>query len=140
MRHHHTPRDWNEDLRIGVKVGLLFAAACSLLATTGYFVAGRAAFVAKAMTSLPVVLLYYGIGGLLGGVIIGLLRPLRSTALGSFMIGTLSSVPLLMLFCYSMAPRSQWYPRGVVAIVLTALIMGGGLGAAFHGETHGWTE
>jgi hypothetical protein len=127
-------------MRIGVKVGLMFAAAFSIIATSSYILVGNTAFVARFKVGFPTVLACYLIGGLAGGLIIGLFRPLRSTAIGSFFIGTVSSVPLLLCIIVLMLPRSTWYPIGVISGAITAVLMGGGIGAAMHGETKGWTQ
>jgi hypothetical protein len=133
-------RNLNEDLRIGVKVGLLLAASCSFFATVAYLANGREAFVARVHVGLPTALAVYFIGGLAGGLIIGLLRPLRSTAIGSFVIGTLSSIPLLLVIIAVAFPRSGWYPLGAISLAITAVAVGGGLGAYLHSITKGWAD
>jgi hypothetical protein len=138
MKRSHT-RDFPKDLRIGVKVGLWLALACAIIATTTFVLGGRASFVARAKVGLPVVLASYLIGGLAGGLIIGFLRPLRSTASGSFFIGAVSSIPAILCLLYVALPREIWFPVGAISGVITALLMGG-LGAALHGETRGWTD
>lgn len=138
MRHDYS-RDLREDMRIGVKVGLLFTAAFSIIATITYLLSGQAAFVARVKMGLPNVLAPYLIGGVTGGMIIGFLRPMRATAAGSFFIGTVSSLPLLMCLVAVGLPRSAWYPIGAISVGITAVLIGGGIGAATHGETKGWT-
>lgn len=138
VKHPHS-RDLPEDLRIGVKVGLGLAATFGIIATTTYILGGKAMFVARMKMGLLPILAMYLFGGLVGGLIIGFLRPLRSTSIGSFFIGTVSSIPVILLMVFVGLPRVIWYPVGVIGGVIAALLMGG-LGAALHGETKGWTE
>ena len=133
-------RDLMQDLRIGVKIGYLFAAGFSSIAIVKYVLFGGEMFIRANGMGLLAILAVYAISGLTGGVLIGLLRPLRSTSIGSFCIGTVSSTPFCLCLAFMIFPRSEWYPPGVIMAMIVAILMGGGLGAVLYDQTQGWTD
>jgi len=84
--------------------------------------------------NFPTAISTYLVGGLMGGVIFGLLQPLRSSVLGSFTIGTLSSFPISLGFMPAAVSRADWFPEGVIVALAISMIIGGGLGAVYHAE------
>jgi peptidoglycan/LPS O-acetylase OafA/YrhL len=132
------------DLRIGIRVGLSFSVAFSVLAAIAFVILlmnGEASAI-KRDTGLnfPEIILLYVVGGLVGGVLIGLLRPLRSTAVGSFVIGTISAFPCFMGYILMTDPRTDWYPFGVLAALGGSMALCGSLGFWFYFKTNGWTD
>jgi len=131
------------DLPIGIRVGLSFSAVYIAMAITAYLLTlisrDPDAIKRDFGLNLPTILLLYAAGGLVGGVIVAVLRPLRSTAFGSFVIGTISTYPLAIAFEMLGMPRVDLYPEGVFVALGLSLIFGGGIGAVMHGRTNGWT-
>jgi hypothetical protein len=132
-------RPSRNDLRIGIKIGLLYAIGFSLLASLVYLVVGGRAFVQRNGADLPIVLASYAFGGLAGGLFIGLLRPLRFSRWGAFCMGTVAVIPVLAALMVVILPRAEWYPPGVVMIVILAVILGGGSTVVQYDKTKGWT-
>lgn len=95
------PRSLREDTLWGVRRGL--ALAC-LYSAYVIVMAGmqRSAQLDAYGANVYELLLIYFVGGLVGGAVIGALRPLNSTAAGGTFIGALASIPFwvgtLMLF------------------------------------------
>jgi hypothetical protein len=137
-------RRLTEDLRIGIRVGLSFSAAFSVLAAMAFLVllVNRQAGALKRETGLnfPEIILLYVVGGLVGGILIGLLRPLRSTAVGSFVIGTISAFPSFLGYILMTYPRTDWYPFGVLAALGGSMALCGSLGFWFYFKTNRWTD
>jgi hypothetical protein len=137
-------RRLTEDLRIGIRVGLSFSVAFSVLAAMAFVILliNREAGALKRDTGLnfPEILLLYVAGGLVGGVLIGLLRPLRSTAVGSFVLGSISAFPCFMGYILMTSPRTEWYPFGVLAALGGSMALCGSLGFWFYFKTNGWTD
>ncbi|HSU93712.1 MAG TPA: hypothetical protein VLI43_08365 [Gemmatimonadaceae bacterium] len=137
-------RRLTEDLRIGIRVGLSFSVAFSVLAAMAFVILliNREAGALKRDTGLnfPEILLLYVAGGLVGGVLIGLLRPLRSTAVGSFVLGSISAFPCFMGYILMTYPRTEWYPFGVLAALGGSMALCGSLGFWFYFKTNGWTD
>ena len=63
------------NVRWGARAGLLYAAFLSAFVLIAYLITGGQS-IASVGLSLPVVLLFYAAAGLLGGVVLGLCRPL----------------------------------------------------------------
>jgi hypothetical protein len=137
-------RRLTEDLRIGIRVGLSLSVAFSVLAAMAFVILliNREAGALKRDTGLnfPEILLLYVAGGLVGGVLIGLLRPLRSTAVGSFVLGSISAFPCFMGYILMTSPRTEWYPFGVLAALGGSMALCGSLGFWFYFKTNGWTD
>jgi hypothetical protein len=127
------------DLELGLWVGMSIALICAFFATLRFILGGAAAFSAKTHMAIGEALLFYLLGGLSGGILIGVLRPLRGTTMGSFVIGFCAALPLSAMAALSVIERKEWYPLAAITIVMSALLAGG-LGAALFGETKGWTE
>ena len=125
-------------------MGLSFSVAFSVLAAMAFVILliNREAGALKRDTGLnfPEILLLYVAGGLVGGVLIGLLRPLRSTAVGSFVLGSISAFPCFMGYILMTYPRTEWYPFGVLAALGGSMALCGSLGFWFYFKTNGWTD
>jgi hypothetical protein len=131
-------RQFVRDMKLGIVTGLSFALICAVFATLRFLLGGPAAF-AKTELSYGQVMLLYLLGGIGAGILIGVLRPLRRTSWGSFMIGFCAVLPLAAMAALLVFARRDWYPLAVISIVMSALLAGG-LGAALFGETKGWTS
>jgi hypothetical protein len=88
---------------------------------------------------LPTLLAIYAFGGVAGGALIGLFRPLSSTRWGSFCLGTIATIPFLAGAVVIIADRSDWYPPGVVIVLILAVVIGGGSTLVQYDKTKGWT-
>jgi hypothetical protein len=78
------------NIRWGLRGGLWVAAVLSGYVVMLYVARGSAPFVANS-TTLPQVLLLYAAGGLAGGILVGLLRPLTRWRAGAVFTGVLTA-------------------------------------------------
>lgn len=128
------------DFRIGFGISLTLMAVSAVLAVLKYLLAGVDGFHRTTGMGLPQVLGLYALGALTGGFMIGVLRPLRHSAWGSFIIGWFAAFPLFLAITVIMMPHDEWYPPGVVIAVIVTTILGGGSAAAMQSETKDWTQ
>ena len=110
----------------GVGWGLVLAAILLIAASLVYL----AAFIGAASVGLSfwrLVLVYLG-GGLLGGLVVGLLRPLTRSHLGAALVGVVAAVPVgvgVRLLRNGLAP---WSDKDTWALAIFALALGGVVG------------
>jgi len=126
---------FNVELRLAQASWLLLAGSLSVIAIIKYVLVGSELFTKVNHMGLLMVIVIYLVGGLCGGLIAGILRPLGSTTLGSACVGFLSTIPFFSAVMGVGIPKSDWYPAGVSLCLIFSLIMGGGLGAVFHDQS-----
>jgi len=117
-------------------VGLGLAATFSVLALIRYL-ASPADFQQSLGVSFNKLIALYSLGGVIGGIAIAVLRPLRHSAWGSFFIGFVAGLPLAVAIMIFTTPRDQWLSEGLVFVVLAAILEGGGL-AVYLQKTGTW--
>lgn len=84
--------------------------------------------------TIPVVVIVavYMIGGLLAGVIVSLLYPLVRWKVGAAVVGMIAGTPISIGIAASLAGFGPWDDGLVFAAVLTAVVLGGGVGVGFR--------
>lgn len=108
--------------RLGLVMGLVYAAIGGLL-----YLAQDSPEIGR--IRLPSLLALYVFGGVTGGVIVGVLRPILNSHLGAIFAGTVSLLPFgfATIVLYS-GPISEWGLAEYIGILVTALILGGYIG------------
>jgi hypothetical protein len=129
-------RDWSRDFKLGTVFGLAIALVFSLMAAARYAIGGAQSFERTLGIELGKLTGIYFAGGLAGGLIIGLLRPLRASPWGSFVLGFFAGLPLAFGIMTATTPRHEW---DFVFVVLAAILEGGGLAVFLWYRTYGWT-
>lgn len=120
----------------GMLLGLWIAAGLSLWALLMRLVVGTAPFEATTFSLTQTVLIYFA-GFTTGGLLVGLLSPLRRWAIGSMLLGIVFTLPVYALFAATYAKNatvpSSWLGLGVLAV---AVVVGGGLGLWVWSNEH----
>ena len=122
-------RAWGADVRWGVAAGACFAALYSGMAVVLYVLAGPAQFGDKGLT-LRATVAAYAAGGLAGGALVGLLRPLARWRAGAMLVGVAAAVPLTLALTLAMRGHPAGWSEDVWgggALAAVAL----GLGCGF---------
>ena len=120
---------WRRDMVWGVTFGLAMAALYSLIAIVIYVFAGQEPFAAYEI-SLGEALIGYWAGGLLGGAIFGVLRPLARKPFGAIVVGIVVAVPASAAIIFTIDENAPWQ-----AVIIMALIFGTIGGVAFSGRS-----
>ncbi len=124
--------DLRRDLRWGIMWGLGFAAVYTFVAALIFAVEGQHPFEANDAT-LGEAIVGYVLGGLVGGVLLGLLRPLTARRWGAVFVGILVGVPAVGAVVLPIeGPPSAWDQADLFAVVVLGTILG-----AFGGN-HYW--
>lgn len=117
-----------QDVKWGLIYGIGLAAIYAAYVIVLFLFAGSEPF-DELEVSLPAVLGAYFFGGLLGGVVLGLLRPLAKTLLAYMAVGMVVALPVVFgLVLIKSGPLSGWSrPECIVMLVLTTFYgIGGG--------------
>jgi hypothetical protein len=130
-------RDWGQDFKLGLVFGLAFALIFSAMAAARYAIGGAESFERSLGVRFGQLVGIYFVGGLAGGVIIGLLRPLHVSPWGSFVLGFFAGLPLAFGVMIATTPRKEW---DFVFVCLAAVLEGGGLAVYLWYRTDGWTD
>lgn len=117
---------WRRDMVWGVLFGLAMAGYYSLIAIVIYTFAGSAPFEAN-NASLGEALAAYWVGGLLGGVIFGLIKPLARNAFGAVVVGIVVATPASVAVVLAVDGKDVIWE----AVVIMAVIFGTAGGLAF---------
>lgn len=119
------------DLRWGTKWGLLAGVVYSGLGALVYTVKGNDPSDPVGV-SLGVLVTTYILGGITGGGLLGLLRPLTVTRRGSSLVGVVASIPVCMGFLLLISgPVFGWGGAEIFSLVFTAVALGGYGGYTF---------
>jgi hypothetical protein len=125
-------RDLVQDLGWGIFWGLAFALILTIVLVVLYAVNGAELFESHDTTFAGVVAVYFG-GGLVGGAVVGLLRPLTHWRWGAAVVGVLAAMPIGLagrLLRYGFDP---WGPKDTFTLVVFALALGGTVGWIYWG-------
>lgn len=105
----------------GARTGLVFGCLFAGLALLVFLIGGQATF-AILQTSFEKTVVGYLVGGVCGGVITGLLRPLTSSKPGAGFVGFLSLIPFAILVIWARGHTGPWQPSDIVGMCLVALL------------------
>lgn len=113
------------NLKWGVGYGLIFAVLFSLIVIVQYLLAGPGVAASRGIPVVAAIGAYFG-GGIIGGVLLGLLRPLTRWRLGSAVVGIITCLPLSVAFALAFEGRpSNWSVEMVAAGIIVAVLIGG---------------
>jgi hypothetical protein len=114
-----------QDLKWGLKWGMWFAVFFSAIAIVMTIVT-QGEVLKRQNISLPASIGIYVFGGLSGGVILGLLRPLTRKRLGATVVGILVLTPVTVVLGIMMfGPIGRWDENMLLTIILLPIILGG---------------
>jgi hypothetical protein len=120
-------RDLPRDLRWGVAHGLAFAAFCSLWASILYLARDSDPFRRLGVTFERTIILYFA-GGIGGGLLMGLCRPLTMSRRGRLWTGLVIGPMIALGICLLLfgSPRA-WGVAAVLTILIWSAVMGTGV-------------
>jgi hypothetical protein len=124
-RRQDEPEPFFRDLRWGIGWGLFAACFYSLVALGIYAFQGSRPFESKDITLGSTVAVYI-VGGLLGGTVVGLLRPLGKRRAGAMLLGVIAMIPVSIGFVFILfGPISRWGGGELFGVLFTAVFLGG---------------
>jgi hypothetical protein len=133
----HTTKDQKvlRNLFWGLKWGLWFALFFSLIATAMSVFSGGE-IIERQDISLPASIAIYVVGGLAGGAVLGLLRPLTRRRIGAALVGILVMTPVgmitgLILF----GPIHTWDGPEWFGLIFSSILFGS-CGGYLYWEPH----
>lgn len=115
----------HRNVGLGIVVGLAFAVVYSAVATLLYAFGAGSSTSGDPLPGLPLLILIYLGGGMLGGAAVGWLMPYSRTRLGAIIVGAVGALP----FFAGLALIDD--SVNVPASVISALLLGGILGYRF---------
>lgn len=113
-------------------MGLAMAAFYSLIAVVIYGVGGKAPF-ATHNSSLRETLLIYWVGGVLGGAILGVLKPVARNVVGTIVVGIVVAMPVSAMTMFAFDKNAPWQPIVIMAVIF-GTIGGVALGRPVPGD------
>lgn len=123
-------RDIRSDVLFAIKKGAFYATLLSVYALT-LVVLSRGRVLDKYgpnVTVIRVIVVYYS-AAVLGGTVVGVLKPIAKTLLGSMLIGFLVALIGGFFVLMTLLPPEEWRSVLPLATVLFALALGPGAGA-----------
>lgn len=111
--------------RIGLSVGVLIAVMASIAITVGLGPSYRGLLEALLTTAI----LYVG-GGVVGGAIVGLVRPIASRSLGAALIGVLASAPFFAGTAFAVS-GFEWTVDTTITLLIVTVVLGAPLGVVW---------
>lgn len=124
-----------ERARVGVLVGLAYAAVYSL-AAIALFRFKDPADLASLHASLTQVIGAYVGGAVVGGALVGALLPIARWAPGAFFLGTAGTLPFFLTVFLLIASDAPWFPDQLVMALIAAMLLGGLMGLFIRSESH----
>jgi len=115
------------NLVAGVKLGLLAATCFSVLTIALRLIGGSKRFEEFGISWLDAVLTYYGAFAL-GGLLVGLLLPLRRFALGSITLGFVGVFPAYAAFTVQLRRRDELGAGDLLLAIVFSAVVGGAVG------------
>jgi hypothetical protein len=113
---------------IGVIIGIITAVVYSIVAVLIYLFTGGRAFV-EIGASLPMTVLVYFGGGILGGAIVGSLLPFTERRIGSVFVGVVGGIPVAAGVVWLLeGPIIGWGQIEWETVFFLAAFLGGGGG------------
>ena len=125
-------RDLSQDLGWGIFWGLALAVGVTIVLVVLYALSGAQLFEDHDTTFGGVVAVYFG-GGLVGGAVVGLLRPLTRWRWGAAAVGVVAALPVGLCCRLLRDGFAPWGPKDTVSVVAFALILGGTIGWIYWG-------
>jgi RsiW-degrading membrane proteinase PrsW (M82 family) len=117
-------RSTSRNVLWGVKAGLFFASFYSLFVLLLYAFRGEEPSESKGVSLLAVVVTYF-IGGVLGGAIVGLLRPFTRERWGAIVVGMIAALPVVLGFSFAMyGSIATWEGSTWGGTLLTTVVLG----------------
>ena len=128
--------DFTRNMLKGLALALFVATGFSAWVTFLRLTVGTAPFDRLDTTYQDVVLVYYA-GGFSGGILLGLLWPLRRWVLGSALLGVVGVFPMYYGFAIQQSPRSEWLAaRNLWTALLLSLFVGTCIGTGIWLREH----
>lgn len=122
--HRGTAPTLARDLKWGVGYGLAFAAAYSAIVLVQYLVTGPGVVESRHITLGPTIAAYF-VGGVVGGALVGLLRPFTRWRVGATLIGIIACLPLAIAFVVVIdGSPSHWKEETIVGTLIAAVLIG----------------
>lgn len=87
---------------------------------------------------LLAVVLSYLVAGLVGGAVVGVLKPLGRSVVGSALLGFLASMPVFLAFQYFDQGPAVWSTGRLIDMVLFACVLGAPLGVIYRRLLGNW--
>lgn len=103
-------------MRSGIVLGLALAAYYSIIAIIIFALGGSAPFEAN-NTSLTEALATYWLGGLLGGIVFGVIKPLARNRLGAVVVGIVVAAPACAAISYAVDGKVSWDAVAFMAVI-----------------------
>lgn len=120
------------DLRWGAVWGLLIALCLTVILAVLAAIQGPRLFESYGTSFLTVALLYLG-GGLVGGLVVGLLRPLTRWRLGGVAMGILAALPVGLGVRLMQSGLEPWEAKDTFTLTIFSLALGGTAGWTYWG-------
>lgn len=108
----------------GVMWGVLAALVCMSVALIRYVLQGEAPFLANGTTFVKLAKAYLA-GGIGGGLVVGLLRPIARFEVGAFILGILTVFPMYVAISIAMVGPIQSWDGGDWFIAIIASLVAG---------------
>lgn len=120
------------NVKWGTSWGLAFGAFYSIWVLVLFAFSGTAAFDRLRIT-LPKAIMFYMLGGLVVGAIVGVLRPLSTRLAGAVAVGMIATVPLALGFRLVTRGLAPWTGVDTAALITSTIVLGG-LGGLIFGS------
>ena len=114
------------NVRWGVGNGVFFAIFFSAIAFVTFLHHGARPFLEKHVTFGAVILVYF-IGGVLGGAVLGLLRPLSRFFLGALVVGTIVGFVLFASIMIAVQGLPTTWDRSIWLALIFSLVLRHGI-------------
>lgn len=83
-------------------------------------------------TTLWMIVAVYIVNGVMGGIILGALRPIATSRLGAILVGVAVAIPFFIAVWFATdGPFSHWRSNSIEAILFCSISLGGILGNWF---------
>lgn len=111
----------------GIAWGLLLSCCLIVFVAVLFLFQGQQPFNAYQTTVRAVVVLYL-VGGALGGLVVGVLRPLTKWRWGAAVVGVLAAVPVGLGTRVLRAGLSPWQSKDLVVLIVFCVALGAPVG------------
>lgn len=118
----------------GILNGLAYAALLTMIVAAIVLLRGHQAFVERFRVTLAQIMIVYVLGGVLSGAVVGWAWPIGRWSWGSFLLGFLALLPITFAVAFLISDADEWGFR-IVGTLVSALVVGGGIGLALHGNS-----
>jgi hypothetical protein len=111
-----------KNLKWGLRYGLIVAIAFTVIAVTITLATGEDS--SSKGLSLPTLIGFYFLGGVCGGLLVGVLRPITKHKAGAILVGTLVTATLLSLMVYLYIAKGRWTSLDTELVAILSVITG----------------